>query len=98
MGPQAVRLLRQYWDRLTMVAHARGYYGAPFKCFHGVTRGGALSPNIFNVVVDAVLCNWDTVVAALEETIPPVAASIEGFRRYMQCLVAYSYVDYRLLV
>ena len=38
-----------------MVAWSRGYYGTPFKEFRGVTQGGLLSPNIFIVVVDAVL-------------------------------------------
>ena len=31
VGPQACRILRTYWRRLTMVARAGGYYGAAFK-------------------------------------------------------------------
>ena len=52
---RSIRLFRLYWDRLTMVAPAGGYYGTPFKGFHGVTHGEPLSPTILNVVVDEVL-------------------------------------------
>ena len=47
-----------------MVARAGGYYGTAFKGARGVTQGDPLSPTIFNVVVDAVVCNWVTVVIA----------------------------------
>ena len=30
VGPQAIRLLRRYWDRLIMVDKAGRYYGTPF--------------------------------------------------------------------
>ena len=47
-----------------MVARAGGYYGTAFQGARGVTQGDPLSPNIFNVVVDAVVRNWATVVIA----------------------------------
>ena len=47
-----------------MVARAGGYYGAAFQGACGVTQGDPLSPTIFNVVVDVVVCNWVTVVIA----------------------------------
>ena len=31
VGPWALQLLRTYWDRLTMIARASGYFGLPFK-------------------------------------------------------------------
>ena len=31
VGPRTVQLLRTYWDQLTMVAKAGGYFGRPFK-------------------------------------------------------------------
>ena len=48
-----------------MVARAGGYYGTGFKGVRGVTQGDPLSPTIFNVVVDAVVCHWVTL--AVEE-------------------------------
>ena len=64
VGPQARRLLHSYWRRLTMVARAGDYYGKAFKGERGATQGDLLSPTIFNVVVDAVVCHWATGVVA----------------------------------
>ena len=47
-----------------MVARAGGYYGAAFTCAREVTQGDPLSPTILNVVVDAVMRNW---VSVMEE-------------------------------
>ena len=58
VGPNARRLLTNYWRRLTMVAKAGGYYGTDFGGERGVTQGDPLSPTIFNVVVDAVVRHW----------------------------------------
>ena len=55
VGPNARRLLTNYWLRLTMVARAGGYYRMAFGGEIGVTQGDPLSPTIFNVVVDAVV-------------------------------------------
>ena len=57
VGPRARRLLRAYWGKSTMVAWAGGYFGTGFKGARGVTQGDPLSPTIFNVVVDAVVCH-----------------------------------------
>ena len=35
VGHRSCRILREYWDRLQMVARAGGYYGADFKGFRG---------------------------------------------------------------
>ena len=45
-----------------MVARAGGYYRDAFKGAWGVTKGYPLSPTIFNVVVDAVVRQWFTMV------------------------------------
>ena len=45
-----------------MVAHSVGYYGTVLQRFQGVTQGYPLSPNIFNVVVNAVVRYWITVL------------------------------------
>ena len=57
VGDRVQRLLREYWDKTTMVARAGGYYRKGFKGGRGATQGDPLSPTIFNVVVDAVVCN-----------------------------------------
>ena len=47
-----------------MVAGAGSYYRAAFKVDRGVTQGDSISPTIFNVVVDAVVRQW---VSVMEE-------------------------------
>ena len=37
VGPRVRRLLRTYWEKLTMVARAGGYYRTGFKGARGVT-------------------------------------------------------------
>ena len=47
-----------------MVARAGGYYGTPFPRERGITQGDPLSPTIFNVVVDAVVFHWESLLVA----------------------------------
>ena len=47
-----------------MMARASGYYWTAFQGARGVMQGYPLSPTIFNVVVDAVVRNWVTVMIA----------------------------------
>ena len=63
VGPRACQILHTYWRQLTMVARVCGYYGAVFKVDCGVTQGDRLSPTIFNVVVDAFVRLWVTVMS-----------------------------------
>ena len=67
VDPRARRLLQTYWRRLTMVERAGGYYGTAFQGARGLTQADTLSHTIFNVVVDAVVRNWVTVVIVGEE-------------------------------
>ena len=62
--PRSLWILRTYWGCLTMVARAGGYYGLPFKGYHKVTQGYPLSFTLFNLVVDAVILQWGTLVEA----------------------------------
>ena len=62
MGPRTLCILRIYWVRLQMAAKAGGHYRPVFHSHRGVTQGDPLSPTIFNVVVDAVIKHWVTVV------------------------------------
>ena len=48
-----------------MVDFMSGYYRAEFQGFWGVIQGGPLSPTIFNMVVDAVVHLWISLVAGL---------------------------------
>ena len=66
VGHRTVRLLRTYWDQLIMVAKAYGYFRRPFKGYQVVTQGDPLSPKIFNVVLDADIHHWVTVVTPTE--------------------------------
>ena len=63
MGPWIYRILCTYWNRILIVDHAGGYYGADFKGFHGVTQGDPLSLIIFNVVVNSVVRHWILLVS-----------------------------------
>ena len=46
---RTLRILHTYWDQLTMVARAGGYFGLPFKGYRGVTQGDPLSPTLLKV-------------------------------------------------
>ena len=78
-----------------MVARDGGSFGPHLKGKRGVKQGDLLSPTIFNMVVDTVLCHWVTMVTEMEETSNPITW---GFGRDIQNLVAYLYADNRLLV
>ena len=47
-----------------MVGRVGGYYGAPFCGDRGVTQGDPLLLTIFNVVVDAVVHHWESLLVA----------------------------------
>ena len=62
VGECTLRLLRTYWDNQQLVARQAGYHGEPFSASRGVTQGDPLSPTIFNIVVDAVVRYWLSLV------------------------------------
>ena len=66
VDPRDLHLLQSYWERLKMMAQAGGYYGEPLCGEQGATQGYTLSPTIFNVVVDAVVCHWGSLVVERE--------------------------------
>jgi hypothetical protein len=65
-----IRLLRNFWNKLLVVARQSGYHSSPFSVRRGVTQGDVISPTIFNIVVDAVVCYWlqRTSLAASQDT------------------------------
>ena len=46
-----------------MVARAGGYYRETFRGERGVTQGDPLYSTIFNVVFDAVVCHWESLMS-----------------------------------
>ena len=63
VGPRAEHLLCRYWDRLTMIARLGSYYTTLLKGYRGVTLGNLMSPTIFNMVANSVICHCLTVVS-----------------------------------
>ena len=58
VGPQMLRLIRNFWETAMDVCRAKGNYGRPFKAGRAVTQGGALSAKLFNILVNAVIREW----------------------------------------
>ena len=67
VGPRSLCILQRYWARLNMVARVGGYYRAPLRGKRGVTQVDPLFPTIFNVVVDAVVCHWESLLVVEQE-------------------------------
>ena len=62
VSPRTERILRHYWYHLSMVDRVGHYCGTPLKGHRGVTQEGSISPTIFNITVDAVICHWVALV------------------------------------
>ena len=62
VGPRIIHILQTYWIRLQMAEKAGGHYRPVFQIHRGVIQGDPLLPTIFNVVVDAVIRHWVTVL------------------------------------
>ena len=62
MGTWDHHILRHYWYRLTMVDRMVGYYCAGLQGLQWLNQGYPLLPKIFNVVMNAVVCNWVSLV------------------------------------
>ena len=73
-----------------MVAKMGHYHGTPFKGHQGFTHGDPLSRTIFNMVVDAVIFYWVTLVAG-EESVT------DSFEQVFKWLAAFFYVNDDLL-
>ena len=61
--PRVLRIIRTYWGQISMVTRAGGYYGPPFKGYHGINQVYPLYPMLFNVIMDAIIHHLVTVVA-----------------------------------
>jgi len=62
VGPNCIRLLREFWDRQQTVARQSGYHGPAFHPERGQTQGDVFSSEGFNILVDAVVREWLTTI------------------------------------
>jgi hypothetical protein len=84
-GKRVVRLLKSYWSKQKIVAKAGGYHGKPFTATRGVTQGDPVSPTIFNIVVDAVVRYWLSLVCGEN-----IAANGFGYEVKEKCVLFYA--------
>ena len=59
VGFKTFRLIQRFWDKGILICRASGCYGEPFKAKRGVTQDRPVSPTIFNLMVDAVIWEWE---------------------------------------
>jgi hypothetical protein len=55
VGGKALRLIRQFWDQMLVVARQAGFFGVLFLATRGLMQGDMQSPTIFNIVTDAIV-------------------------------------------
>lgn len=55
-------LLLFFWDHQLVVARELDYHGRSFDVTSGVTQGDIISPTIFNVIADAAISYWLSIV------------------------------------
>ena len=70
-----------------MEAKAGVHYGPVFQSHRRLNQGVPLSPTIFNLVVDAIIRHWVTVVGVPQE------GTIQGLGESIQTLAALSYAN-----
>ena len=58
VGPKMQKLIQFFWDNAELVCRASGVFGKPFKAGRGVLQSDPGSPQIFNVMVDAIVPEW----------------------------------------
>ena len=68
-----------------------GFHGDAFGATRGVTQGDPLSPTIFNIMVDAIICCWFSLV------LPGGRAEFNGLSESVAEQLALFYVDNGLL-
>ena len=59
VGPNMIRLIRNFWHNAVLVCRASGNYGKLFQAGCGVMQGGPLLlAKLFNILVDVVAREW----------------------------------------
>ena len=89
VGPNILRLIRNFWDEAINVCRAKGNYGEPFKAGRGVTQGGPLSARLFNIIVDAVVREWMRLIRETQN----IGITEEEREALTEALFAIFYVD-----
>ncbi len=64
VGKNITSFITRIWEGDTIVPKQSGFYGKPFKATRGVRQGDIMSPTIFNIIVDAVIREWENNSAA----------------------------------
>ena len=59
LGPHTRSIIDALWEHELMAPKSGSCFGSPFHAYRGVRQGDIISPIIFNIVVDAVLREWD---------------------------------------
>ena len=58
-GAQRAAANQNILGQRVLVYKAAGCFGLPFRAGRGVTQGGPVSPTIFNLMVDAIIREWE---------------------------------------
>ena len=66
IGLHKERILRYYWDHLSMVERVGRYYSTPLKGHQRITQGDTLSLKVLKMVVGAVIHHWVMLVVVEE--------------------------------
>jgi hypothetical protein len=66
VGPNIIRLLRNFWRKHIYVPRQAGYYGRYFKGERGTTQGDVISGTLFNILIDAITRHWYHEISLIE--------------------------------
>jgi hypothetical protein len=66
VGPNVRRFIMAIGEADTLVPRLAGFFGTPFTASRGVRQGDVVSPIIFNIVVDAIVREWEKHSLALD--------------------------------
>ena len=79
VGPKAKRLIKAFWDNGVLVCKAPGCFGLPFKAGRGVTQDSLVSPTIFNLMVDAIIREWERLLIIRRISLGKIRTPIAAF-------------------
>ena len=77
VGENILRLLRNYWENQEVAARQEQYHGEAFKPTRGVTQGDIVSPTIFNIVVDAIVRYWFSIISEDREDVETLGIRVQ---------------------